>query len=452
MLNYIWLGLAMFAVFVGGWNNTLDKVTKGAFDNAETAVSILLGLIGIMALWLGVMRLAEKSGMVQLLARMLRPILVRLFPEVPADHPAMGSMVLNMAANMLGLSNAATPLGIRAMEDLETLNPRPGTATNAMCTFLAINTSSVQLIPVTAVGILAVKGSTNPSGIIGSSFLATLIALISAIIAVKLLEKLPFFKLPPVTEAEAARKREEKKTEQAAAGESVTLKPLEWWGVAALVLYFAFFGFVFLKLAFPEQIKAVFPGMADIHLSADMQRDSFIIRVVKVVSVLSVPILLSFFPLYAAVRRIKVYEEFVEGAKEGFQVCVRIIPNLVAILVAIGMFRGAGGIYMLTKWLKPAMAAVHFPPELLPMAIIRPLSGSGTLGVFTDIVNQYGPDHILSRMAGTIFGSTETTFYVLAVYFGAVNIKRTRHAVPAGLVADTVAIIASVIVCRMMFH
>jgi spore maturation protein B len=158
-----------------------------------------------------------------------------------------------------------------------------------------------------------------------------------------------------------------------------------------------------------------------------------------------------FFPLYAFTRGIKVYEEIVEGAKDGFQVFLRILPNLVTILVAIGMFRGAGGIEMLTNWLKPAMSAVNFPPELLPMAIVRPLSGSGTLGIFTDIVHQYGADNILSRMAGTIFGSTETTFYVLAVYFGAVGIKRTRHAVPAGLVADTVAVIASVIICRMVF-
>ncbi len=443
MLNYIWLGLVMCAVLIGGYEGKMKEVTDGAFNMAKVAVDILIGLVGIMALWLGIMRLAEKSGMVQLLARMLRPVMVRLFPDVPADHPAMGSMVMNMAANMLGLSNAATPLGIRAMEDLESLNPRPGTATNAMCTFLAINTASVQLIPVTVVGILVEKGSANPSGIIGPAFIATVIAAISAIIGVKLLEKLPFFRLPPVTEAEARKKKEEVKTEKEAAGEAVTLKPLESWGIVALVLYFIFFAYVFLKLAFPHLL-----GM---EVLPSLQKDTPIIRVVNVISILSVPMLLSFFPLYAAVRRIKVYEEFVEGAKEGFQVCIRIIPNLVAILVAIGMFRGAGGIEMLTNWLKPAMQFLHFPPELLPMAIIRPLSGSGSLGVFTDIVNQYGPDNILSKMAGTIYGSTETTFYVLAVYFGAVGIKRTRHAVPAGLVADTVAIIASVIVCRMMF-
>jgi spore maturation protein B len=176
-----------------------------------------------------------------------------------------------------------------------------------------------------------------------------------------------------------------------------------------------------------------------------------IISIVQTISLLSIPALLSFFPLYAFVRRIKVYEEFVEGAKEGFQVIIKIIPNLVAILVAIGMFREAGGIQMLTDLLAPAMNLVKFPPELLPMALVRPLSGSGTLGIFTDLVTQFGPDHILSKTAATIYGSTETTFYVLAVYFGATGIKRSRHAVPAGLVADTVSIIMSVIICRMMF-
>src|SRR6202163_1925045 len=193
MLNYIWLALVLLAVAIGGWNDRLNEVTNGAFDGARTAVTIALGLIGVMALWLGVMRLAERAGLVQRIAAGLRPIMRRLFPDVPPEHPAMGSMLMNMAANMLGLGNAATPLGLRAMKDLESLNPRPGTASNAMCTFLAINTSSIQLISVTAVGILAVNKSTNPSAIIGTSFMATLVAAISAVVAVKFFEKLPWF-------------------------------------------------------------------------------------------------------------------------------------------------------------------------------------------------------------------------------------------------------------------
>ena len=210
MLNYIWLGLILCAVLIGGVNHHMKEVADGAFNMAKIAVmEIGLPLVGIMALWLGIMRLAEKSGVVQWLARLLRPLMVRLFPDVPAEHPAMGSMLMNMAANMLGLSNAATPLGLRAMEDLESLNPRPGTATNAMCTFLAINTSSLTLIPVTAVGILAVQHSTNPSVIIVPSFLASMIAAVSALVAVKIFEK--FSPLPPVTTADEQEKTRERK-------------------------------------------------------------------------------------------------------------------------------------------------------------------------------------------------------------------------------------------------
>src|SRR6266702_4671090 len=197
MLNYIWLALVLLAVAIGGWNDRLQDMTEGAFDGAKTAVTIALGLIGIMALWLGVMRLAERAGLIQRIAHGLRPIMRRLFPDVPPEHPAMGSMLMNMTANMLGLGNAATPLGLRAMRDLEALNARPGVATNAMCTFLAINTSSVQLIPATAIAILAASGSTRPTAIVGTALLATLCAASVAIISVKLLEKFPIFRISP---------------------------------------------------------------------------------------------------------------------------------------------------------------------------------------------------------------------------------------------------------------
>src|SRR6202163_2001449 len=195
MLNYIWLALVLLAVAIGGWNDRLNEVTAGAFDGAKTAVTIAFGLIGVMALWLGVMRLAGRAGLVPAIAPGLHPIMRRLFPDVPPEHPAMGSMLMNMAANMLGLGNAATPLGLRAMRDLETLNPRPGVATNAMCTFLALNTSSVQLIPTTAIALLVAAGSTRPTAIVGTALLATLCAATVAIISVKLLDRLPFFRL-----------------------------------------------------------------------------------------------------------------------------------------------------------------------------------------------------------------------------------------------------------------
>lgn len=445
MLNYVWLGLILGAVLIGGFNGLLKETTDEALSMAKFAVmNLALPLAGTMTLWLGMMRLAEKSGMVQVLARGLRPLLTRLFPDVPADHPAMGSMVLNIAANMLGLSNAATPLGLRAMKDLESLNRRPGTATNAMCTFLAINTSSVQLIPMTAIGVLVAANSKAPTSIVGTAFLSTLCAATCAIIAVKVLEKLAWFGSASAEASPAGASVGPSTTASEPVAAAPKSEPLRWWGFLILSVYFVFLGWCFLTLAFPEVLAR--------PVAAEIQNDNGLIRSVKALSLLSIPALLSFFPLYATLRRIKVYEEFVEGAKEGFPVIMRIIPYLVTILVAIGMFRGAGGIALLTKVLTPAMNWFNFPPELLPMALIRPLSGSGSLAVFTDLVKNFGPDHLLSRMAGTIYGSTETTFYVLAVYFGSVNIKRTRHAVPAGLVADLVGVIASVVVCRLIFR
>jgi len=448
MLNYIWLGLMVAAVWIGVATDSLEAVGKAAFERAEYAVmKLALPLAGVMALWLGVMRLAEKAGLIQLMARALRPVMRRLFPDVPPEHPAMGSMLMNMAANILGLSNAATPMGIRAMKDLETLNPRPGVATNAMCTFLAINTSSIQLIPATAVGILAVAGSIQPSAIISSAILATLCSTIAGIMAVKLLEKLPGYRLPPVTIPSPGLSA----TLSASNGErdgvrgdpSTPTAPLNWFGWLVLVVFGGFFVWGFLRLGFPEVV-----GRA---ASETLQKQNAFLRTLNTISLLAIPFLLSFFPLYAALRRVKVYEQFVEGAKEGFQTSVMIIPFLVAILVAIGMFRAAGGIEMITKIVKPALDAVHFPTELLPLCLVRPLSGSGSQGLFADLVREFGPDSFIARTAGTIFGSTETTFYVVAVYFGAVAVKRTRHAVPAGLIADLVGIIASVLICRMMF-
>jgi spore maturation protein SpmA len=451
MLNYIWLGLIVLAVIIGGFNGNLKAVADASFEMAEFAVMrTALPLVGIMALWLGVMRLAERAGLVAVLARALRPLLRWLYPDVPAEHPAMGSMLLNMAANILGLGNASTPLGLRAMQDLETLNPRPGTATNAMCMFLAINTSSVQLIPVTAIAILAANKSSNPTAIVGTALMATMCAATSAVLTAKVLGRLPMYRLPPAPAPppDAAPKAAEPAAQDASNDkspikEAETLAPLQWWGILVMSAFGLFFLYLFVRLAFPT--------LFGLPLSPEAANQSTFVHIVDAISKLSIPFMLSAFPLYAALRRVKVYEEFVEGAKEGFNVAVRIIPYLVAILVAIGMFRAAGGIDLLSKVLAPAMLAIGFPPDLLPMVLMRPLSGAGTLGIFTELVKQLGPDSLVVRTAGTIFGSTETTFYVLAVYFGSVGIKKTRYAVPAGIVADTVGVIASVIICKQVF-
>ena len=449
MLNYIWLGLILSAVIIGGCTDSLKAVAEKSFEMAETSVmKIALPLVGIMAIWLGIMRLAERSGLVSLLARVLRPVMRFLFPDVPAEHPAMGSMLMNIAANMLGLNNAATPLGLRAMKDLESLNPRPGTATNAMCTFLALNTGSVQLIPATAIAILAAAKSTNPTAIVGTSLMSTACAAVAAVTAAKVLARLPVFRLTAVSEATRSAGSSKPEEVSAAANkpavkEAATLQPLSAWGSLWLGAFGLFFVYLFLRMAFPALVGRPVP--------ADLATQSAFVRIINAVSLLSIPFMLSVFPLYAMLRRVKVYEEFVDGAKEGFDVALKIIPYLVAILVAIGMFRAAGGIDLLSRVLKPAMLAVGFPSDLLPLVLLRPLSGSGSLGLFSELVQHFGPDSFVARTAGTIYGSTETTFYVLAVYFGAVGIKKTRYAVLAGLTADTVGVIASVIICRIVF-
>lgn len=433
MLNYIWFALVVLSVLFGGWNGHLKEVTDGAFEGARTAVmTIALPLVGAMSIWLGIMRLAERSGLIGILAGALRPLLRRLFPEVPPDHPAMGSMVMNIAANMLGLGNAATPLGLRAMGDLERLNPHPGTATNAMCTFLAINTSSVQLIPTTAIAILAAAKSTNPTAIVGTSLVATSCAAVAGVTAAKLLQRLPIFAAPT---GSTPREIADAPVAPAAPIETASFPRLPLW--ARLVLYAYGIG---------AELMACY-AFADPAVSST----SVFIRSVNTISLLAVPLILTGFPLYAALRGLKVYEEFVEGAKEGFQVALRIIPFLVAMLVAVYMFRASGGLDLLIEGVGPYLARAGFPADLLPMTLMRPLSGSGTMAMFTEVVAHFGPDSPITRMGGTIFGSTETTFYVVAVYFGSVAIRRTRHAIAAGLIADSVGVIASVIVCRALF-
>jgi spore maturation protein SpmA len=451
MLNYIWLGLMVCAVLIGGWNGQLKEVADKALDMANTSVvGIAFALIGVMALWLGIMRLAERAGLVALLARTLRPLMRKIFPDVPPEHPAMGSMLMNIAANMLGLGNAATPLGLRAMKDLESLNKNPGTATNAMCTFLAINTSGIQLIPVTAIAILAANKSTNPTAIVGTSIICTACAAVSGVLMAKFLSQLPVFR----EKAESGKRKAESgqsllasaaasEKEKVVVKEAASLQPLKWWGGVIVALFLLFFAFLFWRLIFPETFG--------LPVSADTAKQNLFIRIVNAVSLLSIPFLLSAIPLFATLRRVKVYEEFVDGAKEGFDVAIRIIPYLVAMLVAVGMFRAAGGIDLFSRALSPVLNVIGFPTDLLPMVLVRPLSGSGSLGFFTELVKQFGPDSLIARMAGTIYGSTETTFYVLAVYFGSVAVKRTRHALLAGLTADFTSVVVAVIVCRVVF-
>jgi spore maturation protein SpmB len=366
----------------------------------------------------------------------------------------MGSMLMNMAANMLGLSNAATPLGLRAMKDLETLNRQPGTATNAMCTFLAINTSSIQILPTTAIAILAAQHAKDPTAIVGTALLATICSTAAGIAAVKWMEGWRMFRIEPDTTAATAATPE---AEPVLVAEPA---PMPAWGRAVIMLLLAGFAalvvwIVAAPVSYHEATVAlharIFPPNVAAPAWENPTGQHIALRAIATLSLLAMPFLLVFFPLYAMARGVKVYEEFVEGAKEGFQVAIRIVPFLVAILVAIGMFRGAGGIEALKSALAPLLTPIGFPPDLLPLVLVRPLSGSATTALFAEIAQRLGPDALITRMAGTIFGSTETTFYVIAVYFGSVAVRRTRHAVAAGLIADLAGVIASVIICRLMF-
>lgn len=396
----------------------LKKVTNDAIKIAQLAVEIALGLIGIMALWLGVMKVAEDAGLIKIIAGALNPITRRLFPEVPADHPAIGSMVMNISANMLGLGNAATPFGLKAMEELDKLNPTKGTATNSMVTFLAINTAGMTLIPATAIAVRAASGSSNPAVIIGTSIFGAFCAVVVGLTAAKLFERFPIPK-----------------------GEFS-----EWLKQNRKFFYFIFsiigIAAILILTGAGQYIGSLFGNsFAEVFKS-----------VIQIVSIIAIPLLIFLFIGYGAVKKVKVYEQFVEGAKEGFNIAVRIIPYLVAMLVAISIFRAGGA---MDNWLIPLLRIITdpigFPAEALPMALMRPLSGSGSLGIMAETMAVHGPDSFIGILVSTFFGSTETTFYVLAVYFGAVNVKNTRHALPVGLLADVAGILGALFIVKLLF-
>ena len=466
MLNFVWLGLIALAVLLGGLTGNLQEVGDKAIEGANKSLELAAALFAIMILWLGLMRLADRAGLVHRLGLVLKPIMVWLFPEVPPDHPAMGAIIMNMAANILCLNNAATPLGLRAMNELESLNRRPGIATNAMCMLLAINTSSITLIPVSIIGVLALAHGKNPTVIIGTSLAATAIAHAAAITACKLLEKSPFYRLPALSKDARSVPHEKLAVEheagaQVAKQQAASDKTLPWvpgspWILALLAG--AALGML-LGVAWPElvawlSIQLGLPGNAPViapPATPESWGHFIFIRPISAFSLLAVPWLILFFPAYAALRRIPVYEEFVEGGREAFDVILRILPYIVGMLVAVYMFRAAGGEKLLTFVLAPITSLIGFPPQLVPLALLRPFSGTGSLAIFQDLVAQHGPDSALTLSAATMYGCSETTFYVIAVYFGSVGIRKTRHAIPAGLVADIVGPLASVAICRAMF-
>jgi spore maturation protein SpmA len=381
------------------------------------AVEIALGLIGIMAMWLGIMKIAEEAGIIRYIAVALRPVTRFLFPDVPHDHPAIGSMIMNISATFLGLGNAATPFGIKAMEDLNKLNPNKGVATNAMCTFLVINTASFALMPATAIAVRAAAGSTQPAIIIGTTMFGSFTATVVGITAAKILEKFPL-KFTTVKE----------------------------WITNNLRKFF--YVFALIAVVFLLYVTGMFAEIGSLlsFLNPDLLRNF-----IQIISIIAIPFIILSFVLFGVFKKVKIYETFVEGAKEGFKVAVTIIPYLVAILVAIGIFRAGGAMDWLIYILSPITDFVGMPTEALPMMMMRPLSGSGSLGIMAEIISVHGADSFIGVLVSTVYGSTETTFFVLAVYFGAVNIKKTRHALPAGLIADIAGMLAALFIVKLLF-
>lgn len=395
----------------------MKEITAAAIGFAETAVTIALGLIGIMAMWLGIMKIAEEAGIINFLARLLKPITKFLYPDVPPDNPAIGSMIMNFSANFLGLGNAATPFGLKAMEELEKINPNKGVASNAMCTFLTINTGGMTLIPATAIAVRASSGSSEPAIIIGTAIFGSFCATVVGVTAAKIFENFPIKigELPALIRAKR--------------------KPLSViLGIIAFILIGSLTGLFSL-----------------IGKNIPLPSTETVRTIIQVISTLAIPVVIIVFVGYGFIKKVKVYETFVEGAKEGFNIAVRIIPYLVAMLVAIAIFRAGGAMEWLIYTLSYVTNPIGMPAEALPMALMRPLSGSGSLGVMAEIMSVHGPDSFIGILVSTFYGSSETTFYVLAVYFGAINVKKTRHALPAGLIADTAGFLGALFIVKMLF-
>ncbi len=435
-MNGIFIALILGAVLTAAFNGKMPELTQAGIDSAKQAVEIALGLLGMMALWLGFMRVLQDAGVMRSIARGLAPIMRRLFPDVPAEHPAMGAMIMNLAANMLGLGNAATPFGLKAMQELDKLNPHKGVATNSMVLFLAINTSGVAVLPLGVIAIRASLGAENTAGIIVPTLLATLCSTVVGVLIAKSLQNRARFALERyVTKSEPERGAG---TSSLADGVPATEAGVEERQPAtpARLLLLALFFVALVVGLFIETGRDPATGW-------DQTRE--------VLSSWLLPSLMAFILLFGYAHRVKVYESLVKGAKEGFNIFVMIIPFLVAILVAVGMFRASGALDWLIAGLQPVTNLVGFPGEALPMALVRPLSGSGAMGVMTETMTQYGPDSFPGFLVSVMNGSTETTFYVLALYMGSIHARATRHALVACLAADVTGMAAALIWSRLFF-
>ena len=408
VLNYIWIAffLVAFAVAVVrlifmGDVEVFPAIMNSTFSSAKTAFEISLGLTGVLSLWLGIMRIGEKGGVVNVVARWLAPVFSKIFPDIPKGHPVTGTIFMNFAANMLGLDNAATPMGLKAMEQLQELNTKKDTATNPMIMFLVLNTSGLTLVPISVMVYRAQMGAALPTDVFVPILLATFFSTIVGLIVTCLYQRINLFN----------------RTLLLFIGVLCSLVALIIWGFSAMPR---------------EQMDVVSSTFANVFLFS----------------------IITCFIIAGMRKKINVYETFIEGAKEGFETAVRIIPYLVAILVAIGVFRASGAMDFLIDGIAWCVATLGGDTEFvgaLPTALMKPLSGSGARGLMVDAMTTYGADSFVGRLACLFQGATDTTFYILAVYFGSVGIRKTRHAVTCGLLADLAGILSAIFICYLFF-
>ena len=407
VLNYIWIAFFLIAFIFGiisllmGDTTIFEKMVKATFESSETAFTTSLNLTGILALWLGIMKIGEQAGIVNVLARMLSPFLSKLFPDIPRNHPVMGAIFMNIASNMLGLDNAATPTGLKAMSQMQELNTKKDTATNPMIMFLVLNTSGLTIIPTAILGYRSMYGAAQPTDVFIPILLATTIATLVGILLTAGWQRINIF------------------------------QPTLLLGLIGLM---GFVGVVIWSF-----------GQMDKQTMA---------TVTSIASNLILMTIIVLFIVAGLLKKINVYDAFIEGAKEGFHTAVRIIPYLVAILVAVGVFRASGGMELMMKgirWFVETCGLDTRFVDALPTALMKPLSGSGARGLMIEAMKTYGADSFVGRLSCIFQGSTDTTFYILAVYFGSVSIKYTRHAVACGLLADLAGVIAAIAICYIFF-